>query len=293
MQLLTENDFGQIHQVELSQGFAALVIAHPQVKAKISLYGGQVLNWQPAGEKEIFWLSKTATFTQGKAIRGGIPLCWPWFGVHPEDGDNQFGNHGFAREQTWQFSNAVISEQGVEIRLTWQGANMNELWPYPCQLEQVLFFGSTFKQTLNMKNTGDTDAFYTGALHSYFAVSSPENIKIAALEQASFSDKLTGKLCQPECFKNGVGPVDRVYHTDKVMTIVDSQWNRTIQIKATNCKQWVFWNPGVELANNMSDIHQQGEQEFVCLEAANTNMQPILAGENVKIEQEISVFSDK
>ena len=126
-------------------------------------------------------------------------------------------------------------------------------------------------------------------MHSYFYVSSPENIKVAALAQASFDDKLTGQLCQPQAFENGVGPIDRIYHTSDVMTIVDSYWQRTIKLKTKNTKQWVFWNPGVELANNMADIHNNGEQEFVCLEAANTQNQLLEARQHAVMEQEISI----
>jgi len=291
MQLLTENEFGQVYQVELSQGLLAIVVEHSKVKAKVSLYGGQVLNWQPHGEKEVFWLSKSSSFEQGKAIRGGIPLCWPWFGVHPNDNNNSFGKHGFARGQLWQLGDIEISEQGVEVCLEWQGKNMHNLWPFSCQLQQKIFFGHSFKQSLQMTNLSDEDAYYTGALHSYFSVSSPENIKIAALELASFDDKLTGQLSKPQLLKNGVGPVDRIYYTNEVMKIVDSEFKRTIELKSKNTKQWVFWNPGVELANNMADIHQSGEQEFICLEAANTQMQLLAAGDSVSIEQEISIFS--
>jgi len=289
MQLLTENEFGQVYQVELSKGLPALVIEHPKMKAKVSLYGGQVLSWQPHGEKDVFWLSKNSAFEQGKAIRGGIPLCWPWFGRHPNDDENKAGNHGFARGQLWQLDSAVINEQGVEVSLSWQGENMSDLWPFSCQLTQVLFFGHSFKQSLKMTNLSNSNAYYTGALHSYFSVSSPKNIKIAALEQASFDDKLTRQLCKPQLLENGIGPIDRIYQTNNKMTIVDSQWQRSIELKTKNTKQWVFWNPGIELANNMADIHHNGEQEFVCLEAANTQRQLLAAGKSVVIEQEILV----
>lgn len=292
MLLLTENEFGQVHQIKLSQKISALIIKHSKCKAQVSLYGGQVLSWQPCDEKEVLWLSKSAIYEQGKAIRGGIPLCWPWFGKHPDDTENKAGNHGFAREQMWQIDDITIGEQGVEICLSWCGASMADLWPFACQLKQRLFFGQSFKQTLTMQNLSDSNSYYTGALHSYFYVSSPENIKVDALAQASFDDKLTGQLCQPQALENGVGPIDRIYHTSDVMTIVDSQWQRTIKLKTKNTKQWVFWNPGVELANNMADIHNNGEQEFVCLEAANTQNQLLEAGQYAVMEQEISVISN-
>jgi glucose-6-phosphate 1-epimerase len=295
MHLLSENEFGQVHQIELSASLPALVIEHSKTKtkAKVSLYGGQVLSWQPNGEHEVFWLSNNAIFEQGKAIRGGIPLCWPWFGAHPNDKDNKAGNHGFAREQLWQLDGIDISERGVEVCLRWSGENMSDLWPFACQLKQILFFGRSFRQTLEMKNLSSNDAYYTGALHSYFCVSSPKNIKVPALGQANFDDKLTGQLCNPHPLENGVGPIDRIYHTSDVISIIDSQLQRTIELKAKNTKQWVFWNPGIELANNMADIHSSGEQEFVCLEAANTQMQLLPAGKDAIMEQEIAVFSHK
>lgn len=293
MPLLVKNEFGQVNQVQLSHDLSALVIEHSKVNAKISLYGGQVLSWQPHGEKDVFWLSKDSTFESGKAIRGGIPLCWPWFGRHPNDNDNKAGNHGFARVQAWQVEHLDVSEQGVKVCLSLQGNNQSDLWPFAFQLKQVLFFGCSFKQTLQMKNLSDTDSYYTGALHSYFSVSSPASIKVSELEKASFDDKLTAQLCDPQTLENGVGPVDRIYHTDGVMSIVDEQWQRTIELKAKNTKQWVFWNPGVELADNMADIHHHGEQEFICLEAANTENQLLPAGGSVTISQEISVLNNK
>lgn len=291
MPLLAKNEFGQVHQEKLSQDLSALVIEHSKANAKVSLYGGQVLSWQPCGERDIFWLSKNSAFEKGKAIRGGIPLCWPWFGCHPNDSENKAGNHGFARGQLWQLDNIHISEQGIEVCLSWQGENMSDLWPFSCQLKQVLFFGRSLKQTLQMKNLSNADSYYTGALHSYFSVSSPDAIKVTELEKASFDDKLTEQFCEPQLLENGVGPIDRIYYTNNCVSIVDSQWQRTIELKAKNTKQWVFWNPGVELANNMADIHHDGEQEFVCLEAANTQEKLLPAGGHVTIEQEISVVN--
>ncbi|MBU2923855.1 D-hexose-6-phosphate mutarotase [Colwellia sp. 1_MG-2023] len=289
--LLVKNEFGQVLETKLAQDLSVLAIEHTVVKAKISLYGGQVLSWHPDGEKEVFWLSKDSLFEQGKAIRGGIPLCWPWFGAHPNDNAHTAGNHGFVRMQQWQVVSIDISEQGVEVTLSWQGEAMNELWPNACQLKQVLFFGRSFKQTLQMTNLGDADAYYTGALHSYFRVSAPAEIKIAALGQADYYDKLTEQLCKPQVFKNGVGPVDRIYHSNKDLSLVDYAWGRTLELKSQNTKQWVFWNPGVEAANKMADVHPNGEQEFVCLEAATTEMQLLPAGGSKTITQEISIVN--
>jgi len=287
------NAFGHVEQVELSSNVSVLNISHQYVKAKVSLYGGQVLSWQPSDEKDVFWLSTNAAFEQGKAIRGGIPLCWPWFGVHPDDRENKLGNHGFARCQLWQVDNIDITEQGVEVTLSWQGQKMNEFWPSACKLSQVLSFGKTFNQVFTMTNLSEQDSYYTGALHSYLSVSAPENIRIVELTKATFDDKLTGKACSAnpltKVLANGKSPVDRVYHSSKQMKVVDKDWQRTITLTASNTKQWVFWNPGTELANNMADIHKSGELEFVCLEAANTQAQLLEAGKSLTMEQQITV----
>lgn len=291
--LITKNEFGQVHKTPLSPGLFALVIEHLTVKAKVSLHGGQVLSWHPNGERDVFWLSKKSIFDKDKAIRGGIPLCWPWFGVHPNDKDNTAGNHGFARTQQWQVDNIHINEAGVEVILSWQGENIHRLWPHACQLKQILFFGHSFKQTLHITNLSHVDTYYASALHSYFAVSSPKAIKVADLEQASFYNKLTDRHCQPQPLNNGVGPVDRIYYTNNVMNLIDMAWGRTLRLKSYNAKQWVFWNPGATLARTMVDIQPYGEQEFVCLEAANTDMALLAAGQSTIIKQEISILSHK
>ena len=127
MSTIAKNEFGFVTQLQISQDIFELEIKHNKTNARLSLYGGQVLSWQPSGEKEVFWLSKNSAFEEGKAIRGGIPLCWPWFGCHPNDSDNKSGNHGFARGQIWQVESIDISELGVEVNLSWQGKNMNDL----------------------------------------------------------------------------------------------------------------------------------------------------------------------
>ncbi|MCW8833028.1 MAG: D-hexose-6-phosphate mutarotase [Colwellia sp.] len=289
-QELFNNAFAQVHQTSLPNGLASLTIEHARCQAKVSLYGGQVLSWKPNGHRDIFWLSDTAIFEQGKAIRGGIPLCWPWFGAHPDS--NTAGNHGFARGQTWQVCDISSNESSVDITLSLQGNNMHSLFPYAFKLTQVLSFGASFKQSLTMVNLSEQDAHYTGALHSYFSVSNPENITVSKLDEAPFDDKLTGEHCAPQPLLNGVGPVDRVYYSDQKMQIVDTQWQRTIEVSADNTQQWVFWNPGIAIANGMADIHEAGEQEFVCLEAANTQQQLLARGKAVTVSQVIKVIAN-
>ena len=295
IQTLLDNDFAQVTSISLSQEHGTevldgLQISSPHSQAKISLYGGQVLSFKPTGHKDVLWLSKQASYKSGKAIRGGIPLCWPWFGANDKaSSQQQSGNHGFARQLPWRIDNITADESGVTLVLLLTGENQHPLWPNAYKLTQTLFFGQGFKQTLAMTNLGQDDAQYSGALHSYFTVSNPSNISIDALTGISYSDQLTGNSSIQKHAVSCVGEIDRDYHSSKKMTIVDNQWQRKIDIVSHNCQQWVLWNPGAKLAATMADIHPQGEQEYVCLEAANTRWQALPAGKTVIISQEINV----
>ncbi|WP_057832062.1 D-hexose-6-phosphate mutarotase [Colwellia sp. TT2012] len=304
-QLLLDNDFAQVTAITLSQGdyspgnlpagngtecHEGFSITHAHCQAQLSLYGGQVLSFTPRGHKDVLWLSEQASYQSGKAIRGGIPLCWPWFGAHEkQDKQLKSANHGFARQLPWQLEAIEADESGVTLVLVLEGEQQHPLWPNAYKLKQTLFFGKSLKQTLAMSNLSPDDAQYSTALHSYFSVSKPKNVTIDALTGVNYYDKLTGNSSIQQQSVSCVGEIDREYHSSEQMTLVDSQWQRKITIVSRNCQQWVLWNPGVELANTMADIHPNGEQEYVCLEAANTRWQALPAGTTVIISQEITV----
>ncbi|WP_440876475.1 D-hexose-6-phosphate mutarotase [Thalassotalea sp. PLHSN55] len=284
-----KNEFGQVELAHLSDSHQALVIKHAFCTAKVSLYGGHVLAWQPQDQQPVFWLSNDATYTEGTAIRGGIPICWPWFGPHSK-GDVK-GNHGFARQSQWQLTAVDIEQAQVKIELTFTGENKHALWPNEFSVKQVLIFAEHFEQRLHITNLSDESVEYTAALHSYFQVSSPSNCQVSALEPADFDDKITGQYSAATALENCVGPLDRIYYTNEVCTLSDSQWQRAIEVTPLNTQQWVLWNPGTEVANAMADVHQGGEQEYVCLEAANTKWQQIQAKSTVVIGQKIRIIN--
>ena len=293
---LVSNEFGQVLINKLSDDISFVIIESKLCTAKVSLHGGQVLQWQPKDHQEVFWLSDKASYQAGKAIRGGIPLCWPWFGANPTN--DKACNHGFARTSNWAIEHIDLSAKGATITLVLSGENKHEDWPFAFSIKQTLFFGSTFSQSLAMTNLSDNeDVSYSAALHSYFLVSSPQNTYVDDLSDVQYEDKLLPASKQAlttplkDSLKNCVGPLDRIYQSNKKLCLVDKGLNRTIEISTKNTHQWVLWNPGVETASAMSDIHLHGEQTFVCLEAANTNQQLLPVGETVTISQDISVKS--
>ena len=299
---LLDNHFAQVTKITLTQANTSqssgaesldgLSISHVHCQAKISLYGGQVLQFKPTGHKDVLWLSKKAHYQSGKAIRGGIPLCWPWFGANDKQTTElKAGNHGFARQLPWQVESIEADESGVTLVLVLAGEHQHPLWPNAYHLRQTLFFGQNFKQTLAMTNLSQENAQYSTALHSYFTVSKPSDVSIDALTGLEYHDKLTASSSIQQQRVSCVGEIDREYHSATKMIIVDEKWQRQIEITSKNCQQWVLWNPGVELANTMADIHANGEQEYVCLEAANTSWQELPAGKTVVIYQEIKVVN--
>jgi glucose-6-phosphate 1-epimerase len=287
--IIAENEFGQIKHVARTDQMNTLEITHQTCTAKISLYAGQVLAWQPVNQQPVFWLSNDAIFAQGTPIRGGIPLCWPWFGPYQAPSGETAGNHGFARQRSWQLGEVNINKENVDVTLFLSGKDEHTLWPHHYQLKQVLIFSTGFEQKLFISNLSSVAFEYSGALHSYFAVSHPENAQISSLADFPFDDKVTGKEQQLAPLADCVGEIDRVYYANEVCSIEDKQWQRTINVSSTNCQQWVLWNPGVALAKNMKDLHDGAENEFVCVEAANTNTHVVEANETVMMGQKVSL----
>jgi glucose-6-phosphate 1-epimerase len=300
LSILLDNDFGQVtpivlpdkkHQKTTSGHVDGLNISTPYCTAQVSLYGGQVLSYKPVEHRDILWVSNEALYQKGKAIRGGIPLCWPWFGANDKQNTIQesVGNHGFARQLPWTLDSVSADKDGVTVVLGLKGEGQHPIWPNAYELKQTLFFGNSLKQSLSMTNLSSKDAQYSSAFHSYFTVSDPKNVKVDTLTGITYHDKLTDDTCLQKDSVSCIGEIDREYHTGNNMTIIDGLWQRKIDISSNNCQQWVLWNPGKALANTMVDIHAGGEQEYVCLEAANTNWQALPSGATVIISQEIKV----
>lgn len=304
-----KNKFGSVEQTNFSDKNSltttnGLKIEHKLFTASISLYGGHVLTWQPKGQQPVFWMSNDSLFGNDKGIRGGVPICSPWFGgfetdlfQHNQDIDftgvdkGLLANHGFARTSFWQVETIEITENTVKVVLILQGENQTPAWDIAYTLKQELEFGESFSQKLVIENKSTKDVEYTGALHSYFSVGSPKNTYIDALSEVSYFDKLLGTSNNVTTLNNCEGPIDRVYASNNVMNIVDNDWQRTLEVTSSDCHQWVLWNPGKKTADSMGDLHQGGENEYVCLEAANTTPVKIPAKSTVSFSQHIQIHN--
>jgi D-hexose-6-phosphate mutarotase len=263
--------------------------------ATICLQGGHVTAFRPRGADEVLWLSPCARFQAGKAIRGGVPVIWPWFGPHPTDvGKPQ---HGFARLSRWQVLETEARDDGAS-RLRLQRMNDAEtraLWSYPFQLILDINVGTELDIALHCRNIG-AEAFDMGAaLHSYFAVSDISRTHITGLAGRQYIDQIDGNRIKSQQGELRIDEeVDRIYidtDTENVCMIHDAQRARRIRVIGRGSRSTVVWNPWAAKALAMSDFPNDGYRTMVCIEAANAaaDIRRLAPGETHILAQTISV----
>jgi D-hexose-6-phosphate mutarotase len=269
------DDFSIPDHLSFAKGMDGLPVAeirNVHGSAGISLYGGQVLTYRPAGATPVLWLSPNARYEPGRAIRGGIPVCWPWFGPHPHD--RQKPDHGFARTSLWRVWSAAAIEGGVtELRLSLHDdAETRRLWPHAFQLRLVVSVGPTLTVELITRNIDAAPFAITAALHSYIAVSDVGAIRIEGLDGRAYLDKPAGYARRlqhgPVTF---AGETDRIYLDTTGDSLIDDPGaGRRIRVAKAGSRTTVVWSPGPERARAMADIGVDAWRGMVCVEAANT-----------------------
>ena len=270
--------FAIANQLSFGQGngdWPFIQIHNAHARATISLYGGQVLGFHPHHTTDdLMFLSERAFYEQGKAIKGGAPICWPWFGADTS-GMNR-GAHGFARNQLWRVvSTRELADDGAtEVVLALNPSPKSlELWAHTFELTSTITVGKTLKIALVTRNTSDTPMHLTQAIHTYFKVGDIGQTQVLGLENTQYIDNAVGgnREIKPQMGAiDFTQEVDRIYtHTPPIMQIVDAAWQRNIQIQAIGSHSTVVWNPWVEIAKKSADLNDGDYQKFVCVETAN------------------------
>lgn len=238
---------------------------------ELSLYGAHVFSYKPAGQQDLLWMSETTAYETGKAIRGGIPVCFPWFGPHAEDSTKP--QHGFARIMMWDVESALeLNDGSTELILTLNSSEETKaFWPFAFEAELTVVVGKKFTISLQIKNTSSEAFTYTDALHSYFNISDLSNIQISGLAGTSYYNGFgTETTVQQEESLQIVQEENRRYinHTNDCV-ISDSGFNRKINVSKTGSKVTVVWNPNAATAKNIGDMPDDGYKTFICVEAVN------------------------
>lgn len=271
--------YGIPGHIEFIEGKGNLIIAkvsNNQAEAVISLYGAHILSFHPKDQKDILWMSPQSLFEKGKPIRGGIPVCFPWFGPNPEDGEKPL--HGCARLSDWEVlkTSSLNLEDDETILVLGLKSNAYTLamWPFDFSAEMVIKIGKKLDVTLSYTNTGTNTFTATNALHSYFSVSDTGTIGISGLKGSHYYDHTVfakeANTVQEEKILKISKQEDRIYinQSDDCL-ITDPGWKRSIRVEKRNSKATVVWNPWTESVKRMNDIPDEDYKSFVCVEAVN------------------------
>ncbi len=252
---------------ELANGFKYIEVNNECASAKIALQGAHIYSYKSHDKEELLWLSEVSDFEHTKAIRGGVPLCWPWFGMNE---NKTLPQHGFARISVFELLSIEETDPSntqVRLRLT-QTKESLKLWEYAFELELKLSISDILTLELTTTNT-DTKPFkITQALHTYFCISDIANITISGLETKPYLDALTSEHHIQKGSIHFEAEVDRVYQeVDKEIQLQDL--DKTIKIRNNGSSSVVIWNPWIEKCARMSAMKNDAYKEFVCIESAN------------------------
>jgi glucose-6-phosphate 1-epimerase len=249
------------------RGGAVVNIAAPSASARIALQGAQLLSWTPHGFTDVLWCSSLSQLGGGKAIRGGVPVCWPWFGPHAHD--TQRPQHGFARNLPWQLERSALSGDTAELTFALAAEDCAAFTPeHDLSAELTLRIGQRLEMSLTTINRSSTTAPLSIALHTYLAVSDVATIEIDGLDGANYRDNTRGGVATPHS-----GPMRIAGETIALFdeapqrqTVIDPSANRKIIIDRANAGSTIVWNPGAN-ANTMADIPPGAAKHFVCVES--------------------------
>lgn len=244
-------------------GLPLLVVESSLCSAVISLQGAHLLEFKTTSGDPLLWLSPNCDFTPGTALRGGVPLCLPWFGVNQTDPAKP--KHGFARNSFWELGKTqLLSDGTVELEFLFV-SDANQLFTFDFSAELRMTLGNSAKLELTVNNTDTDDFDCSWAMHNYHRIGSLADVRVLGLAERKYLDNLEGHAEKHQAGDvNFPGPVDRVYPAiDNIVTIKESP---TIEITHSNCPSVVVWNPGAEAAAKIADIGEGQEQFYICVE---------------------------
>lgn len=254
-------------------GFPLIKVENDHASAMLSLYGGQLLSFIPRDGEELLFVSDQAYYAEGKAIKGGVPICWPWFGADPENKGRPA--HGFVRNRIWELREIKNLPGGDTLIVmgTTDSEDTKALWPEAFDLELAVTVGEALTITLSTSNRGSEPFVLTQALHTYFSVTDIQQVEIRGLEGKEFIDKSVAGNDERKLQQGPVRieeEVDRIYlGASDDISIIDKAMPRTVEISSSGSDSCVVWNPWRDIAAAMGDLGNQDFLKFVCVETTN------------------------
>jgi glucose-6-phosphate 1-epimerase len=251
-------------------GLATVRVSSEAASAEIYLHGAHVTSWQPAGEEEVIFLSEQSRWEPGRAIRGGIPICFPWFRAKADDANAP--QHGFARTAEWELESVSLDGKSVVIALALEADEASrKLWPHVFRAVHRITVGAELKLELAVTNLGSEPFQFEEALHTYHRVGDVEQVRVAGLDGVAYLDNRDGnreKRQQGDVVLTGA--MDNAYFaTAETLEIIDTLLRRQVRIEKQNSLTTVVWNPWAEAAKSMADLGDEEWRQFACVEASN------------------------
>lgn len=236
---------------------------HEKATAGISLFGGHVVSYQPAGQADIIWMSDKAVFDGKTALRGGIPVCWPWFGRIAAPA------HGFARTSEWELVEHRENNNGVIVELAlFPTEELHNLWPHMFDVRLVVEIGDELKVSLNILNIDDEAFTFSSALHTYLNVGDIEQTQTMGMGSEYIDSLKAGELCHGGEVLQLTDTIDRVYtQPEKEIVVKDPVIERTLCIENQGHNSAVLWNPWAQGAAGMADMSDDGYKTMLCVES--------------------------
>ena len=262
-------------------GLRRLVIQSAQAEAEIYLHGAHVTHFHPRGQKPVLFMSGKSMFEPGKPIRGGVPICFPWFGAR--QGGQPGPAHGFARLMEWELVSAEEASGGiVEVRLRLVSSEATRaMWDGEFEAEYHVRIGTALSLELRVKNIGSQSLRIEEALHTYLAVSDVKQVSIEGLASTTYLNT----VAPPRTETEGAAPIritaetDRIYlNTQATCVAHDPGWQRKLMVEKTNSNTTVVWNPWIAKAKAMPDFGDDEWPSMLCIETCNVREQAVTIG---------------
>ena len=251
-------------------GLAKVVVSAPEATGEMYLHGAQVTSWISSGRNEALYVSPNSIWQDGRAIRGGVPICFPWFG--DKQGDPSAPAHGFVRTKSWELEGIESRGEGIEVTMSTTSDDVTrKWWPFDFRLICRGTFARGLQIDLIVTNSGSSAFWFEEALHAYFAVGDAESALVHGLDATRYIDKTDNRV---EKMQSGdiyiTAETDRVYlDTTGPVELVDLATSRRIHIWKQSSQTTVVWNPWMEKSIALKDLGPEQWKEFVCIETAN------------------------
>ena len=270
----------------------------------ISQQGAQILSYQEDDQPPLIWLSEQAAYKRDQGVRGGVPVCWPWFGslqrnpqtvqaMHRQPA--QAPAHGLVRGLDWQLLGIDSGDNGICLDFLFNTADQPLAdWPHAAELHLRIRLDGRLHLELTSRNLGDTPLAISQALHSYFAVSDIRQVSVEGLHGCRYIETLEDwQTCQQEGPLQFSGETDRIYlDTPAQLSILDPAWQRRIQLHSSGSNSAVLWNPWTDKAQRLSQFAPDAWPGMLCIEHANVldDIRTLAAGEHHQLA--LSLWSE-